>query len=59
MSKPTKLAEKNITPEKRSLRVMASADKTLLAEKISKKLALEKEKGGRGRVEEKAGGNRS
>ncbi|GMN21489.1 hypothetical protein TIFTF001_048885 [Ficus carica] len=41
MSKLTKLAEKNITPEKRSLRVMASAYKRPPAEKSSKKPAPE------------------
>ncbi|GMN47636.1 hypothetical protein TIFTF001_016807 [Ficus carica] len=41
MSKPTKLAEKNITPKKRSLRVMASAYKRPPAEKSSKKPAPE------------------
>ncbi|GMN45963.1 hypothetical protein TIFTF001_015150 [Ficus carica] len=44
MSKPTKLAEKNITPEKRFLRVMASAYKRPLAEKSSKKPAPESER---------------
>ncbi|GMN59278.1 hypothetical protein TIFTF001_028359 [Ficus carica] len=42
MSKPTKLAKKNIIPEKRSPRVMASADKRPPAEKISKKPAPER-----------------
>ncbi|GMN64721.1 hypothetical protein TIFTF001_033806 [Ficus carica] len=44
MSKPTKLAEKNITPEKRSLRVMVSVYERPLAEKISKKPAPENER---------------
>ncbi|GMN54566.1 hypothetical protein TIFTF001_023689 [Ficus carica] len=39
MSKLTKMTEKNITPEKRSLRIMASADKMPPAEKSSKKPA--------------------
>ncbi|GMN43549.1 hypothetical protein TIFTF001_012748 [Ficus carica] len=44
MSKPTKLAEKNITPEKMSLRVMASAYKRPPTEKSSKKSAPESER---------------
>ncbi|GMN47950.1 hypothetical protein TIFTF001_017127 [Ficus carica] len=44
MSKPTKLAEKNITPKTRSLRVMASADKKPSVEKISKKPAPERKR---------------
>ncbi|GMN67832.1 hypothetical protein TIFTF001_036912 [Ficus carica] len=44
MSKLTKLAEKNITPEKRSLRVMASADKRPPTEKFPKKSAPEKKR---------------
>ncbi|GMN35757.1 hypothetical protein TIFTF001_005517 [Ficus carica] len=44
MSKPTKLAEKNITPEKRPFRVMASAYKRPPAKKSSKKPAPESEK---------------
>ena len=44
MSKPTKLAEKNITAEKRYLQIMASAYKWLLAEKSSKKPAPESER---------------
>ncbi|GMN64657.1 hypothetical protein TIFTF001_033731 [Ficus carica] len=44
MSKPTKLAEKNITSEKRSLRVMASAKKKPPADKITKKPAPEKKR---------------
>ena len=41
MSKPTKLAEKNITAEKRSFRLMTSVDKRPLAKKFSKKLTPE------------------
>ncbi|GMN48204.1 hypothetical protein TIFTF001_017376 [Ficus carica] len=44
MSKPTKLTEKNITHEKRSLRVMVSAYKRPPAEKSSKKLAPKSER---------------
>ncbi|GMN52904.1 hypothetical protein TIFTF001_022027 [Ficus carica] len=39
MSKPTKMSEKNTTPERRSLRVTASAYKRLSAEESSKKPA--------------------
>ncbi|GMN46132.1 hypothetical protein TIFTF001_015320 [Ficus carica] len=44
MSKPTMLVEKNITPEKRSLRVMTLAEKMPNAEKIPKKPAPEKKR---------------
>ncbi|GMN29015.1 hypothetical protein TIFTF001_050576 [Ficus carica] len=43
MSKPTKLTEKNITPEKMSLRVMTSAYKMPRTEKSSKKSIPESE----------------
>ena len=60
MLKPTKLADKNITPKKRSFRVMALAYKRPLAEKSSKKPTPESK---RRVVEEglkrKQGGNRS
>ncbi|GMN48472.1 hypothetical protein TIFTF001_017648 [Ficus carica] len=44
MSKPTKLTEKNITSENRSLRVMTSSYKRPLAEKSSKEPAPESER---------------
>ena len=44
MSKPTKLAEKKITPEKRFLRVKASAYKRPPTEKSSKKPVPESER---------------
>ncbi|GMN47610.1 hypothetical protein TIFTF001_016789 [Ficus carica] len=44
MSKPMTLTEKNITPEKRSFRVMASAEKRPSREKNPKKLAPEKKR---------------
>ncbi|GMN34767.1 hypothetical protein TIFTF001_004884 [Ficus carica] len=44
MSKPTKLTEKNITPEKMSLRVMAWAYRRPPIEKSSKKPTPESER---------------